>query len=350
MMAKRTKERIDTVNHLEFSERDKALGGARLQEDPEGLIPVYDIMGRKRWRRKGRLAGGVRDRILMAQMKAGMAALWADGHSFKEIAERVSDFYELEGDHRMTDKSIQYHLRNMLLYWQQKGLALIDERQAAVLARFEQIESLAVEAYFASMEDESTTHISSQIEKGLSYNGQRETVKGNRGRSEKNKTRQGKAYRDPKLFIDGTTDAEDNPLDISSWGDDLVVVSHKTNESTKIKQNNAGDPKFLNIMVNINAQRARILGLFNRTDRGGDATSEAAKLSDEQRQARIATILSAARERRNKSANMLADAAPLGGHADGEEMPDGQVVIEKEVDPIDDDGAPVETVEVEEWD
>lgn len=307
------------VDPLSFSLEDE-YQGARLEKDPKGLIRTVDQTGAQRWRRKGRMAGGIRDKLLMAQMKSGMAALWADGQTYAQIAEQISDYYNLEGDERISAHGIQYHIKTMLDYWRQKGLAKMDERQAVILARFDQLEALALEAYFASMEGKKTTHKNKQIEKARSKD---RLKKMSRAEKEKREEEGKKA----PMFIDTGT-----LLDL----DNLVEVGRKIQKNTRFEESRAGDSKFLNLVFSINRERAKILGLYNRKDHG-TADDEAAKLTDTQRQQRLATLFSAAKSRRALSTNqtMLAEPAPLGGFQ--EETPLEKAVPDIEL-PDDDEG------------
>jgi hypothetical protein len=305
------------VDPLSFTRQDEYQGGARLKADPQDLIRCVDQNGVQRLRRKGRLAGGVRDKILMAQMKAGMAAMWSSGARYVDIAAAINERYDLQGDSAISVHAIEYHIKAMLDYWRQKGLAKMDERQAVILARFDQIEALAVEAYFASMEGKKTTQRNKQIERARSKERFNQLLK-----SEKRKRENGDKRAKTPLFIDTG--------ELIDLEDLMQVTAEKIQKNVRHESNAAGDPKFLNMLITINKERAKILGLYNRKMDDGD--NEAAKLTDEQRQARIATILSSAQNRRALQANetMLADPAPLGGF---EEVP--AEVVPEEVEELD---------------
>ena len=293
----------DLSDNIRFTDEDLANGG---------YIPTIDQNGVLRVRKLGRLAGGVRDKMTMAMMKADMAALWRDGETYKDIAEAVSDKYNLEGDMRLKGNGIHYHIKSMLDYWRDKGLARMDERQAMILARLDQIESLALEAYFASMEGKKTHQYNKQIQRARSEDRKKQLL------DKEVETREAQRNADKRKTK--------HPLfqDTGELADLLVVTAEKIDDHVRHEENQAGDPKFLAIMFNINKERAKILGLHNRKEML-DPDQEAAKLSDEQRQHRIATILSAARERRQASANMLAEPSPLGGFKE-EQKPEATVI------------------------
>lgn len=285
------------------------------EDDYNGsMIATMDQNGVVRRRRKGRLAGGVRDKLSMGIMKSTMAALWRDGDTYKDIAEKINVQYDLDEDHRITSHTIHYHIKAMLDYWRQKGLALMDERQAIILARFDQIESLALEAYFASMEGKETVQYNKQIERARSGDRVKQLSAKERAKREaemKTKNRKGPKHQ--------TLDAQTNEL--LPVQDMLEITNKKIQRNIRHEQNQAGDPKFLTIIFNINRDRAKILGLYSSREQL-DGDGEAAKLTDEQRQSRVATIISASRERRQAQLGMLADPAPMGGFRDGETPPD----------------------------
>lgn len=313
---------------LDFTEKDKLFGGPRLKENDTDLVRTVDQTGMERFRRKGRMAGNVRDKILMAQMKAGMAALWATGMTYDKIADEVSDHYNLQGEERLSGHGIQYHIKQMLEYWRQKGLALIDERQAVILARFDQIEALAMEGYFASMEGKSTTTINKQIEKARNKKKRNEDVEKEHSSRREQKDLRTVKQKDSLYITDEST--------VEEGQEALDIVSEKHNSTTRHEENRAGDPKFLNIVKDINIQRAKILGLYNRTDHM-DKNSEAAKLSDAERQQRLATLLSEAQRRANmenkpaveEGRSVIAAGSPLGGFV--AETPEASVETEEEV-------------------
>lgn len=314
-------------DRIQFTDEDRANGG---------YIPTRDQNGTLRVRQLGRLAGGVKDKMTMAMQKADIAALWRDGETYDTIAESVSDKYGLEGDQRFKGNSIHYHIKKMLDYWRDKGLARIDERRAMILARLDQIEALCVEAYFASMEGKRTTQYNKQIERAMSKDRKDQLLGVEKKKRDGIQESDKRKKPDPSLFqTEGDIGTEDL----------LLVTAEKINRNVRNEENQAGDPKFLNLMFGINKERAKILGLHNRTEEL-NPDQESAKLTDEARQQRLQTLLSSAKERRQATANMLADPAPLGGFLEGEEPP--LEVTQPEVDE-DDWGFGPEEDEVE-WD
>lgn len=291
----------DNLERIQFDENDVANGG---------YVPTIDQNGTLRVRSLGRQAGGVRDKMTMAMMKADMAALWRDGETYRDIAEAVSDKYNLTGDQRLKSNGIHYHIKSMLDFWRQKGLARMDERQAMLLARLDQIESLALEGYFASMEGKKTSHVNKQIQRAKSKDRKDQLL-------DKVLDQRESESRDDKRYKINKKQA---PLfqDTGELADLLVTTQEKIDEHVRLEENSAGDVKFLALMFNINKERASLLGLHNRKEML-DPDQESAKLTDEQRHQKLATILTAARERREASTGLLAPPAPMGGFQEGHE-------------------------------
>lgn len=301
-------ELAPTTQPLEFNLEDIAYGAS---------FPTVDVRNNLRKRKKGRLAGHHRDKQTQAQMKAEIASLWRDGESYPVIAETISDRYGLVGKERISGNGVHYHVKRMLQYWRQQGLARMDERQAMCLARLDQIESLAVEAYFASMEGKRTTQYNKQIERARSKEREQQILDAEKRKREGTKVRVRNAPSDYKK--DGGNSAAQT-AETGELEDLMVVTQEKINRNIRMEENQAGDPKYLAIMFNCNRERAKILGLYQQTQ-SLNQDQESAKLSEEDRMERVATLLSNAKERRQATANMLADPAPMGGFQDGDNPP-----------------------------
>lgn len=267
-------------------------------------IPTPEQNKNPRRAGKLRLSGGKRDKMTVAMMKADMAALWRDGETYESILQIVCDKYQLSEDERFTVQNIQYHIKTMLNYWRKLALSRIDERQSAILARLDQIENLAIEGYFASLEGKKTTSINRQITRAKDPERKKRAI-------EENKEANRKREADGKRPLPLQADVDEN------IAESLVLVAEKKDKFSKQEENPAGDPKFLMIMFQINKERAKILGLYNK-DMQFDADAEAAKLTDVQREQRLATIVSSAIHRREKSVGLLAEPSPLGGFENGQ--------------------------------
>ena len=263
-------------------------------------------------RMKGRLAGGVRDQLTMAEMKARMASLWKDGALYIDIAATVSDEFGLEGSHRFNANSIHYHIKNLKKYWRDIGLLHVDERMSLILARYDQLEMLAMEAYFASCTGRNTTNYEKSIERARSRDREkilREQIQQERERrsEELHGNQKGKPQFEFQ-FDDGELE------------DTLVTTHERIKEYSRQEDNLAGDPKWISILVDINDKRAALWGMKNRRGPTNE-DQERAKLSDEQRDQRLAAVLNAAIGRREKSKTNLAEMAPLGGWTETDENP-----------------------------
>lgn len=258
-------------------------------------------------RKVGRMAGGVRDKMTMLEMKAYMASLWKNGDTYAEIAERVSDEFGLVGDERFKANSIHFHMKNMLEYWRQVGLLHIDERQAMVLARYDQLEMLATEAYFASCQGKSTSNYKKQVDMARSKEREkilREQIAEERARKKSERTGHGKD--NPKF------DFEFNDGELA---ESMLLTKEKVEEYTRHEETPSGDPRWVSILVDINDKRARLWGLLSKKGPANE-DQERARLTDEQRDERLAAVLSAAMHRKAQGQTNLAPPSPLGGWTD----------------------------------
>lgn len=292
----------------------------RVDEAEKGLI-VDGANGGTR--KKGRLAGGVRDKLTMGEMKARMAALWKAGDTLPEIAAKVSDEFNLVGGERFSSGSIGYHIDRLKKYWRDVGLLHIDERMSMILARYDQLEMLAMEAYFASCGGRSTTHYEKSSNRARSK--EREKLLLEQIQEERERRRE-----------ELSGNKKDNPafqfeFDNGELEDILITTEEKIKEYSRVDTNLAGDPKWVSILVDINDKRAALWGMKNRRGPSNE-DQERAKLSDEQRDARLAAVLSAAAHRRaqGQQETNLAPMAPLGGWEEGDVVPSNEPADEVE--------------------
>jgi len=247
-----------------------------------------------------------------------MAALWREGEMYSDICEVINTEFALSGESAIKPGTVGYHIKAMLQYWRDQSLTHIDDRQAATLLRYNQIEELATEAYFASCRGKRTTNHEKQIERARSKSRQedmQDIVQDDKAQMK------GKGV---KLF-------EDDQLTHS-----LEIMSEKIKEYVREEENAAGDPRFLAIMIDINHKRSQLWGLLNK---GEQTTSdqEMARLTDEARTERIASVIAQAKSRAQGSTGRLVEPQPLGGFAEGDE-PDPAMraafdtVIERELE------------------
>lgn len=245
-----------------------------------------------------------KDIMTQAQIKASMAGLWRDGTSYDDIAERINEEYGTN----LAPSSIQNHIKSMLRYWRNLTLARVDEKQAMVLAKIEQVEELATMAYFASMSGKTVTMVQKQIDRAKSKENEKELRKRTKKERRDMKKARGKH-------------AEDVPLIVNDDGgllDSLIITQEKIKEYIRKEENAAGDPRFLQIILDCNNRRAQIWGLFNNKT-PEDADSAMVKLTDEDRQKRLEAILNTAAQRRSADVGALAPASPLNGFGVDEE-------------------------------
>jgi hypothetical protein len=281
----------------------------RVDEEREGLILGGS---RNTPRKRGRNKGNGSNDLQLAQMKAHMSLMWANGESYPAIAEQISDTFELEGEDRLSANNIAYHIKQMLKLWRERSMVHMDDKQAAVLARYEQIESLATEAYFASMQGQKTTVYKKQMEKARSKEREAETVAQYREEKRKIMERNKKRKKKGKKLLPLPK------LEDFDMMDQLIETQEKIEEMEKMEEKRAGDPRFLQIIVDINKQRAHLWGLLHKTpELGGNET----KMSDEDKLKRLANLISGAKSRAEDQMGRLAPPGPMGGF-EAEDVPD----------------------------
>jgi len=278
--------------------------------DPRGIVKESDIKeGRVMigngltggTRMKGRLAGGVRDKLTMAEMKARISSLWKDGELYANIANIVSDEFGLEGDMRLKPNGIHYHIKEQIKYWKEAGLLSIDEKQALVLTRYDQLEALITEAYFASCEGKSTRIYEKQIDRARSKD-REETI------------------RDIIAEERASAKSQNRKMDTKFLGelpDTLMMTAEKVKENERLEGNSPGDPRWTAQLIDINDKRAKLWNLYAKMGED-NPDQELARLSDEARESRLTAVLTAMLARKTGNLGMLAEPSPLGGHAEGE--------------------------------
>jgi hypothetical protein len=265
----------------------------------ETRVPAKRKLGKERW------AGGVRDKLTMGEMKARMAALWKEGESYVQIAETVSDEFGLEGDARLKANGINFHITKLKQYWRDQSLLHIDERQAVQLARLDQLEQLAMDAYFVSCQGSTTSNYEKQIDRARSKDRERMLQEQIAEERERRKANLHGNVRDNPKFQFEINDGE--------IVETLITTHEKIKEYERRDERPAGDPKWVAIIVDIWDKRNKLWGMYNRTGPDSD-DAERARLSDEQRDERIAAVLNAAINRRREiTETNLAPIEPLAG-------------------------------------
>lgn len=293
----------------------------RQDEEEQGLIPNGG--NGPPVRRRGRHAPGTlgRDKITMAEMKVQMTSLWKEQFTYVEIAERVNDEFGLVGEEAIKGAAVQYHIKTLLDTARKQSLMHVNERQALILARYDQIEMLATEAYFASMSSD-TINYERQIKRAKSKDREKQLaadLKRERKRVERANIKRAKEHR-PLLHA-----TEPDPI-VGDLPDLLETTAENIKEYQRTESKPAGDPRFLAMLIDITDKKARLFHLLNRTD-VENPDQELAKLPDEERRSRMAAVLHQAMTRRTNDKGALAEAGPLGGFQEGEE-PDPLTRIE----------------------
>lgn len=306
-------DRSDPVisrRELELSDEDRYFGGSvpssdnRTDIDPENL---------KTMKKLNRIAGwgqtGKRDKLIMGQMKARMAALWRDGVRYNEIIETINEEFDLNeesGSRPLTVKALGQHIESMLRYWREKSLGHVDEKQAIVLARYDQIEQLATEAYFASCQGQETKSYDKQLVRARTK-ARYEDIRDN-------------VMEDREAAVYPNMPKAERLVRPNNQGEVMGIMqdtAEKIKTQHKHRLNPAGDPRWVTIMVDINYKRSQLWQLLNNKE-APNSDQELAKLSDEQRTEKIASLIAQARNRALGNLGNLAPASPLGGFVEGE--------------------------------
>jgi hypothetical protein len=313
-----------------FTEKDIEMGGWIGTRTSDGSIAVQKpnrIRTNVDWH-DHRHDGHGNDKMTMAQYKATMAALWRDGQSYAKIAEAVSDRYGLKGADRIHPNLVHYHIKQMLSYWRQLVAQRIDERQALALARLDQLEQLALEGYFRSVEGKETKSTSKQIERARSRE---------RSAQMRDNISKDKRYEKDRRYL------KRDKLEAHNVEDDadlMLTMAEKTQKIIKREMAGPGDVKFLNLIFGIQKERNKLLGLYSK-EAAHDGAKEAAMLTDEQRTQRLTTIFQAAQKRRTDTMSALAEPSPLGGfpvEVKEEPVPEIEDEWQDEVTPEDEEG------------
>lgn len=248
------------------------------EDEVEGQDMVINGMGGLR--RRGRLAkNSLHDELSLAEMKARITSLWKQQkESYIEIAEKVSDEFGLEGEQRLNFNNIHYHIKAQMRQWNELSRANVDERMAAILTRYDQLDGIALDAYIASMQGRSTYYHKKQVDKARGKEREKwiiEQIKAEREQA-----------RDEGRMVD--------PQILGDLEEILITTQERTEEFRRDEDTPAGDPRWVAMMVDINDKRAKLWNLYRRDDGIGNADQEAARMSDDDRRARITAMLNQA--------------------------------------------------------
>lgn len=316
------------ANNYEESYRGVDPGSFRKagEADIIDVVPNEAIIERPPPKRgRNRRLGNGKDKLTMARIKSRMVAGWQSDLSYAEIADEINAEFELEGTQQVNRHQIAQHIKTLIETEKKTSLNNISEKNAMVLARLDQIEMLAQEAYFASMLGKTTKNVERQIKKAKSKDRQKQIeadFKRERARvkhlNEKNRKDHKALIPDPIAPYLGTGDLPDL----------LETTSENIKKFTRTESNPAGDPRFLTQILNIIEMRAKLWGLMNRSDiTNGD--QELARLPDDERTSRLQAVVHAALVRKTEDRGNLALPAPLGGFRENEVPVELHEVIEK---------------------
>lgn len=257
--------------------------------------------------------------IRMAEAKARIAMLYNDDITQAEIARIIQEEFGLES---FSMSQVAYQIKRMLEYWRKVALKNIDQKQAMALTRLQQIEDLALDAYFRSMEGKVTTYQEQSINELKSSKKKaqeiREAVKIEAAQYKEQTTNGAKKVEEKEWDIDPTVIEKV-----------LVETGAIIKKYERIESNAAGNPKFLDLMLKCNQERCRIWGIYTKSEDVLSPEQEFAALSDVERTSRLQAILQKVSVRANTNIeeskahsnseiSTLAKPAPLGGFIDDE--------------------------------
>lgn len=255
-----------------------------------------------------------------AKMRLYIASLYGDPDTtLSAIIESVQEEFELEVP--LTVKQVQGHIKAQVEMWRKESLKHIDEKLAMVLARIEQIEELATEAYFNSMQGKVVHYYENQIDKAR----ERKTQTKMRERALKKPTPETDLLEEA-LWEEAERKAEASNSDDfghTSMENMLVTTAQKIKEYKRFEETSAGDKGFLVIMLECARERAKLWGLYVKDKSLENPDAEFARLSDTDRAERMSVLVQGVKARmglpqRNTMAQ-LAPHQPLGGFKSLEE-------------------------------
>jgi DNA-binding MarR family transcriptional regulator len=219
------------------------------------------------------------DRVTVERTRAEIAGLYSEGVYLHVIAERMN----------MTRAGVQYHLNQLVNYWREMGLKSMDAKKAHELAYLSRLERLATEAYFASMQGRRTTMKETTVEslrRNLRYNEQAK-----RKRAEKETEREDEVELSAEE-VEAARQAEQAEM----WEQEAQTPhNEKTKEYERVEDNEAGDPRWMQILMELSDRRCKLWGLYVKEAVPGE--DEASRLEPEARGKRIAAIIDEARRR-----------------------------------------------------
>lgn len=240
-----------------------------------------------------------------AELKARIAMLYADDEFLDDIAEVINEEFGFEGDASLDVRSVRYYVRKQVEYWRKISVANIEVKQAAVLERINQIEQLALEGYYASMEGKSIRKIEREIKDAKSkprFKAIRNAVKAEYAKAKAEKR---EVNLTDEMFLENI----------------LIKTSEKMKEYEALEENLSGNPKFLEIILKCNQERCKIWGLYIRQADMMTQEQQFAAMDDKERTQRIAALIQSVKNREssqnspveavNSEVSSLARPAPL---------------------------------------
>jgi hypothetical protein len=288
----------------------------RADEEEQGLVPHGGFGSPVRKKNKER------DSLTMAEMKMYMASFWRDGDTYVEIAEKINDQFNLDEESALSYNNVHYHIKGLIKEAKKQSLLHITEKQALVLARYDQLEELCTDAYFRSMSSE-TKNLEKQIKQARTRDREKQLAADlKRERAKIALVNEKRAKNHKKLIV-----SEHEPQVLGDLPDAMQTMSKHIKKFTRTESKPAGDPKWVQMLIDINHKRAHLWHLLDKGDTVNQ-DQEFAKMSDDERASRMASVLHASMTRATQDKGMLASPSPLGGFQEEDKPePTTQIIL-----------------------
>ena len=275
------------------------------EDEPEGFVLDFqEAPLQKKPKATAIRYSSEKDRIRKAEMKAMVLSLYRSDVDRKTIVSEVNAQFNAN----LREEQVTKFVSDNVKYWKTKSLLFIEERQALVLARLDQLEVLAIEGYFASMEGRETT----SYEQLINNLKKKDPATENKKRAKAANVEEAQAEWREMTNDWRDTNAKQIGMEFGDLPDMIEETDNRIKTLQRIESNPAGDPRWVAIMLECNKERARLWSLYQRPDVKND-DQEMASMPDDVREQRLVSILHAAKARVNPNMGHLAKPQPLGG-------------------------------------
>lgn len=232
--------------------------------------------------------------IEKVEMKARMMSLYALNESASDIADTINKEFAPYGMKVVDAGQVRSQVKSRISYWEEKTNQSVAHKRAAVLARLDQLENLAMLAYFDSTSGKRTISYENVQKKMRSKDKAKAialAIKEDIERAE----REGVTWK-PEEF-------GELPKLIEQMNDGIK-------ELIKTEMSESGDPRWVSLMLEISKERAKLWNLYKDIETS-NADQELARMPDDVRENRIAALLQNAKSRSGTLHTNLANTGPL---------------------------------------